>query len=362
MLSMTDQEQLTALVFGDTFALYDERSFDEFITPLRDRLRANGIEASVFSGKRCLDAGCGGGRGSILMAQSGAREVVGVDLSETNVRTCRMRAAQKGLTNLTFQQHSLADLPFEDETFDLVWCNGVLHHITEPDRGLGEIARVLKRGGRMWLYLYGSGGIYWYVVDWMRTLARGLDVRDCIAQLRLMDVPVRRIAEWMDDWFTAYLRRYTRDDVVRRLDELGFVDTVPLDRGMRYDTSERRLGASDRERQLMGDGDIRHFCQKAAPAADHGAKLPDPPDGKGSPYEDGPAVTQFAAPLARISEAIAALEASRGHAVAAYELLVCRSVHSKVRELLESDRPFDESALHHHLTALQGLLGQLVRS
>ena len=361
MLSMTDQEQLTALVFGDTFALYDERSFDEFITPLRDRLRANGIDPGVFSGTRCLDAGCGGGRGSILMAQSGAREVVGVDLSETNVRSCRMRASQKGLTNLSFQQHSLVELPFEDESFDLVWCNGVLHHITDPDQGLTEIARVLKRGGHMWLYLYGSGGIYWYVVDWMRTLVRNLDVRDCIAQLRLMDVPVRRIAEWMDDWFTAYLRRYTRDDVVRRLEELGFADTVPLDRGVRYDTSERRLGADDRERQLMGDGDVRHFCRKVNPPAGNRFTLPDPSDGKGSPYADGPAVTQFARPLTGISEAIAALGVSRGHEIAAYKLLVCRSVHSKVRELLESERPFDESALHGHLAALQGLLGQLVR-
>src|SRR5438132_184565 len=99
MLPITDQEQLTAIVYGDTFALYDEKSFDEFIAPLRQRLRANGISPDLFRAKRCLDAGCGGGRGSILMAESGAKEVVGVDLSATNVESCRKRAAQKGFAN-----------------------------------------------------------------------------------------------------------------------------------------------------------------------------------------------------------------------------------------------------------------------
>ncbi|MDD1673294.1 MAG: hypothetical protein LUP99_02665, partial [Methanomicrobiales archaeon] len=63
---LTEKEYLTAIVFGDTFALYDERSFDEFVVPFYRRFAANSISLDVFKGKRCLDAGCGGGRGSIF--------------------------------------------------------------------------------------------------------------------------------------------------------------------------------------------------------------------------------------------------------------------------------------------------------
>src|SRR5207253_5504281 len=139
-------------------------------------------------------------------------------------------------------------------------------------------------------------------------------------------------------------------------DDLGFVDTLPLDRGVNYDTSERRIGGDDRELQLMGAGDIRLLCRREIPVSGDRFRLPDPPDGKGSPYDDGPAVMQFAAPLARIAGALDALEQSGRHEMKTYKILVSRSVHSKVRSLLEADHRFDEASLHQHLSGLSTLL------
>ena len=59
-------------------------------------------------------------------------------------------------------------------------------------------------------------------------------------------MPVRRIAEWIDDWFVPVLQRYTVDDVRRRLEELGFAGATALAQGTHYDTSQRRIGASRR--------------------------------------------------------------------------------------------------------------------
>ncbi len=359
MTPLTEREKVTTVVFGDTFALYDDRSFEEFIEPLRIRFAGNDIPLSVFEGKRCLDAGCGGGRGSILMAEAGASEVVGIDLSETNVATSRMRAEQRGLDQCTFQQASLLEVPFEDESFDVVWSNGVLHHTDDPDLTLREITRVLKPGGWMWLYLYGSGGIYWYMVDWVRDLLVDVDVRDAIYQLRLQDVPIRRIAEWMDDWFVPWLRRYTVADVRDRLVELGFEGAEDLKHGTVYDTSERRVEASATELELMGDGDVRFWSQKiSAPSGSDEHALPDPPDGKGSPYDDGPEVTRFAEPLAEVGAALEQLEAARGAEPPAYRIMVAGLVHSFVRTQLESEGPFDTDALAAHLADVRGILEQ----
>jgi ubiquinone/menaquinone biosynthesis C-methylase UbiE len=364
-LELNEVERLTAVVYGDTFALYDEPAFDEFLAPLYRRLRANNIDLSVFRGKTCLDAGCGGGRGSVLMAQSGAERVIGVDLSPVNVESARKRAAQKGCANVSFEQHSLAALPFKDETFDVVWCNGVLHHSEHPDVGLLEITRVLKTGGHLWLYLYGSGGIYWHVVDWIRDILADVDVRRCIYTLRLMGTPVRRIGEWIDDWFVPHLRRYTVADVTSRLDELGYEDTAVLRFGVEYDTSHRRVNADPGEKALMGDGDVRHFCRKSGRPTGHRHALPDPPDGKGSPYVDDEVVMHFDEALARIAQVLNDLFARRPKECDVYRILVCRSVHSHVRSLLESKSRFDTTSLSQHLSdlevVLQGVAGTLTR-
>lgn len=335
---LTDNEQITTIVFGDTFALYSPEEFEEFIGFLRTRFERNGIPLDVFKGKRCLDAGCGGGRATIMMAEAGASEVVAFDLSETNIATTTGRARERGLDNVTAQQGSLLDVPFEDESFDVVWSNGVLHHTGDTDKSLREITRTLKPGGWMWLYLYGSGGIYWHMVDWVREMLADVHVSECIAQLRLQNVPVRRIAEWIDDWFVPVLQRYTLEDVRLRLEDLGFEGAQPLAKGTHYDTSERRIDASPEEVELMGDGDVRFWSQKTSAPKSDDNPLPDAPDGKGSFWTDGPAVTQIDAPLARVRAAVEKLEP-------AYRIMVCGLIHTQTRTLLETEGPFDVDVL-----------------
>ncbi len=348
----SEKEQLTALVYGDTFALYDEASFDEFVQPLYRRLESNGISTDVFKGKRCLDAGCGGGRGTILMAQSGAAEVVAVDLSEQNVESTRKRAAQKGLSNVTLLQRSLMELDLPEESFDVVWCNGVLHHTADPDRGLVEITRRLRTGGHLWLYLYGSGGLYWHVMYWIRGVLAGVDVRRCIFVLRLMGAPVRRIAEWIDDWFVPYLRAYTADDVTRRLEELGYEQTDVLRYGVHYDTSQRRADADDTEAALMGEGDLRFFCTKVRAPSGNEHPLPDPPHGRGSDYETNPVVAQVDPALERIEQGLRNLEAVEGGDGTVYRILAARRVHETVRGVLETEGPVDMPGFLARLTEI----------
>lgn len=86
-----------------------------------------------------LDAGCGNGRTAALIS---APRVVCVDLSTAAVEAARSR----GLEAL---QADIEELPFEDASFDVVMSNWTLYHLPDLDRGLGEIARVLRPGGRL---------------------------------------------------------------------------------------------------------------------------------------------------------------------------------------------------------------------
>jgi 2-polyprenyl-6-hydroxyphenyl methylase / 3-demethylubiquinone-9 3-methyltransferase len=100
-------------------------------------------------GKRCLDVGCGGGLLAEEFAKLGFR-VTGVDPSEPSLETARGHAIQEGL-EIEYVAAPGEDLPFEDDTFEIVYCCDVLEHVDSVERTLAETARVLRPGGA---YLY----------------------------------------------------------------------------------------------------------------------------------------------------------------------------------------------------------------
>jgi len=93
-----------------------------------------------------LDFGCGQGWTSMLLATTGCR-VIGFDISEMNVHVAKVTAEYNKLNNADFTVADGEKLPFQDGSFDLVFGNAVLHHL-RLDACLGEIARVLKPGGK----------------------------------------------------------------------------------------------------------------------------------------------------------------------------------------------------------------------
>ncbi|HBL17635.1 MAG: hypothetical protein A2X36_14705 [Elusimicrobia bacterium GWA2_69_24] len=100
---------------------------------------------SPVAGKRLLDLGCGAGETSVYFALQGA-EVTATDISPRMVEVCRRLAARHG-TPLEAKVSAAEALPFPDAAFDLVFCNGVLHHV-DLLPALREIRRVLRPGGK----------------------------------------------------------------------------------------------------------------------------------------------------------------------------------------------------------------------
>lgn len=103
-----------------------------------------GILRFVQSGMRVLDAGCGEGVLSFMMATKGAY-VTGCDISEPNIASCLARAKEMGVETITFIAADSERLPFDDSSFDLVVSSHVLEHLPDFDKGLHEIMRVTKK-------------------------------------------------------------------------------------------------------------------------------------------------------------------------------------------------------------------------
>jgi ubiquinone/menaquinone biosynthesis C-methylase UbiE len=103
-------------------------------------------------GLRVLEIGCGLGTDGAQFAEAGA-DYTGVDLTEAAVELARKRFETFGTTG-KFETADAEQLQFEDNSFDLVYSHGVLHHTPDTAKAIREVHRVLRPGGRAMVMLY----------------------------------------------------------------------------------------------------------------------------------------------------------------------------------------------------------------
>lgn len=213
-------ESATGELFSTLWPDYDQRLFEESVELFHQRLRLAGFDSSWFQGKRCLDAGCGGGRNAIAMARLGADEVVGVDLGAGGLVDAEQRASD--LDSVRFRQASLLDLPFKDDSFDMVWCAGVLMITADENRALDELTRVLAPRGKLYLLVYATGGLRWPLIQLLRPLAAEIGsgpIEDAISRASL---PANKRRTFLDDLFCPVLDFYHWPRLRRMLEDRGF--------------------------------------------------------------------------------------------------------------------------------------------
>jgi SAM-dependent methyltransferase len=125
-----------------------------------------------FKGKRLLEVGCGMGTDLLQFARGGAL-CAGVDLTP---RSVEISSLHFGLYDMR-ADFVLADgerLPFADESFDVVYSNGVLHHTPDTAQAVRELHRVLRPGGLAKVMLYHRNSLYyWTEIILHRGLLRG---------------------------------------------------------------------------------------------------------------------------------------------------------------------------------------------
>jgi SAM-dependent methyltransferase len=103
-------------------------------------------------GLRVLEIGCGLGTDGAQFAEAGA-DYTGVDLTDAAVELARRRFELFDLRG-KFQTADAENLPFPNESFDLIYSHGVLHHTPETGKAIQEIHRVLRPRGRAAVMLY----------------------------------------------------------------------------------------------------------------------------------------------------------------------------------------------------------------
>jgi uncharacterized protein YbaR (Trm112 family)/ubiquinone/menaquinone biosynthesis C-methylase UbiE len=204
-----------------------------------------GLKAEDVKGRLVLDAGVGAGRYAEVVARWGA-EVVGVDLT---------RAVDAAAENLRTQpavhlvQADIFALPFREETFDIAYSIGVLHHTPDTAGAFRRVAAMVKKGGQLAVYIYQAGGLARYFSDAFRVVTTRLP-RPIVYWGSVVAIPlyflhrlpvVGRVSQallptnmhphwrwrWLDtfDWYTpTYQWKHRYPEVLRWFREAGFSD------------------------------------------------------------------------------------------------------------------------------------------
>jgi SAM-dependent methyltransferase len=105
----------------------------------------------INRGESVLDIGCGAGADTFVAAKMVGAEgrVIGIDMTPEMLARARKNLQEISLQIVSFHKASAEELPFRDESFDVVISNGVFNLIPDKARALKEVFRVLKPHGRM---------------------------------------------------------------------------------------------------------------------------------------------------------------------------------------------------------------------
>jgi SAM-dependent methyltransferase len=126
---------------------------------------ALGFDWKVIRPSTVLCAGCGTGEEAIILSRLFPDAAIhAIDISEPSLLIAMQNAKRALANNIIFQRVSiLEDLPLLSRKYDLVYCSGVIHHLSEPEIGFGVLLNCVTDSGRMICSLYNTYGLLTYL-------------------------------------------------------------------------------------------------------------------------------------------------------------------------------------------------------
>jgi len=201
---------------------------------LRDKARrglfAKLLDEQIPYGAKVLDVGCGTGQLSNFLGLTWGRLVFGTDVTLNSLRLAQEFKQAHGIEQVAFYQMNLFRPIFVPESFDVVICNGVLHHTSDPFRGFMSISRLVKPGRYVVVGLYNKFG---RLQTDLRRLVFKLTAdrfKFLDPYLRRSDVgPRKRRAWFMDQYKHPHESKHTMGEVLKWFQRAGFeyVNGIP---------------------------------------------------------------------------------------------------------------------------------------
>jgi carbamoyltransferase len=223
-------ERVKAFYEETPFPNYDDHdSVRSLIEKARRGMYARDLDAAIPYNANVLEVGCGTGQLSNFLGVS-CRRVIGADLCLNSLRLGEAFRSDQHLSRVRFTQVNLFRPPFRKEYFDVVLCNGVLHHTSDPRGGFASLVSLLRPGGYIVIGLYNTYGRL--MTDARRALFRitGGAGKWIDPYLRSTPMSAGKQKAWFaDQYLHPHESKHTIGEVLRWFDEegLAFVHGVP---------------------------------------------------------------------------------------------------------------------------------------
>jgi 2-polyprenyl-3-methyl-5-hydroxy-6-metoxy-1,4-benzoquinol methylase len=211
LISLSRQAESRAYFYESFAASFDEEMNQYEVTKRLRLVFDKALGDLHLTGRRLLDAGCGTGLFSQMAAERGA-EVTSLDVGPNLLSEVAAKCDTNRIVGDTL------DLPFEDESFDLVISTEVIEHTTDPHLALRELSRVLAPGGT--LVVTTPNRIWHFAIQ----LANALGLR-----------PYDGLENWVG-W--SDIRRWVEGEGLRVIDHRGF-NAFPFVHPLTYPAVDR---------------------------------------------------------------------------------------------------------------------------
>ena len=212
------------------FPNYDDQdSIRSLIDKSRRGVYASMLNQAIPHNSTVLEVGCGTGQLTNFLGIS-CRRVIGADLCLNSLRLASGFARQHGLSRVRFVQMNLFRPCFKPEAFDVVLCNGVLHHTSDPFGGFQSILPLVKPGGHIVVGLYNTYGRL--MTDLRRLVFRATGGRARWLDPYLRSTPIsdeKRRAWYADQYRHPHESKHTIGEVLDWFNQsdLKFVRGLP---------------------------------------------------------------------------------------------------------------------------------------
>ena len=203
------------------------------------------LDTQIPCGVKILEVGCGTGQLSNFLGMTYGRTVFSADMCLNSLKCGAAFKEKNEINNVAFIQMNLFKPVFKPESFDLVICNGVLHHTSYPLGGFQSLAKLVKKNGFMIIGLYNTYGR-------LSTDIRRLIFKFFGDRFKFMDPRLRgenrnntrkKHSWFMDQYKNPHESKHTFGEVLHWFDQSGihFINSIPKSTALNSFSSKEKL-------------------------------------------------------------------------------------------------------------------------
>ena len=192
---------------------------------------ASQFKKFVGYNKKILEVGCGTGQLSVYFSIGNNNLIVAMDATLESLIVAEKFSRKNSINNISFLNADIFEDVLQDEYFDFIWCNGVLHHTKNPYEAFKVVSKSLKKKGYILVGLYNKFGR-------LRTLIRRFLYKIFgIKVLKILDPTLRKLKiskeeqnAWIQDQYEHPQESlHTIDEVMSwfKKNNIDFISSIP---------------------------------------------------------------------------------------------------------------------------------------